>query len=109
MEVGGWALTKEKRCTGEALRTALATYGLAQPWVAVAPPQRRCAIVPRPSCGDRRKLLEIAGEPVPPIMTRSTTARWNREIQFDAPNQKYRRWTTRLVQASDVPVLALAS
>src|ERR1041385_1351428 len=30
VEVGGWALAKERRCTGEALRTALATYSLAQ-------------------------------------------------------------------------------
>jgi hypothetical protein len=29
-EVGGWALVDERRCTTEALRTALATYGLAQ-------------------------------------------------------------------------------
>jgi hypothetical protein len=29
-EVGGWAVADERRCTTEALRTALATYGLAQ-------------------------------------------------------------------------------
>ncbi len=30
VEVGGWALADERRCTTEALRTALATYALAQ-------------------------------------------------------------------------------
>ena len=30
VEVGGWALAKERRCTGEVLRTALATYSLAE-------------------------------------------------------------------------------
>lgn len=29
-EVGGWAIVPEKRCTAEALRIAMATYGLAQ-------------------------------------------------------------------------------
>ncbi|MDE3168097.1 MAG: hypothetical protein KGN36_20010 [Acidobacteriota bacterium] len=29
-EVGGWAISPEKRCTAEALRVALATYALAQ-------------------------------------------------------------------------------
>jgi hypothetical protein len=30
VEVGGWAISAHRRCTSEALRTALATYSLAQ-------------------------------------------------------------------------------
>ena len=113
VEVGGWALTKEKRCTGEALRTALATYGLAQALggcvgIATATVRHRSSSILRRIGGSA---LEIAGEQVPAYYD----PQYDCEMEIvrfssDAPNQKYRRWIDQICAGLlDVPVLALAS
>ena len=113
VEVGGWALTKERRCTGEALRTALATYGLAQALggcmgIATATMRHRSSSILRRIGGSS---LEIGGEPVPAYYD----PQYNCEMEIvrfssDAPNQKYRRWIDQICTSLlDVPVLALAS
>jgi hypothetical protein len=111
VEVGGWALTKEKRCTGEALRTALATYGLAQALggcvgIATATMRHRSSSILRRIGGSP---LAIAGEPVPAYYD----PQYGCEMEIvrfssDAPNQKYRRWIDQICSSLlDVPVLAL--
>ncbi len=113
VEVGGWALAKERRCTGEALRTALATYGLAQTLggclgVATATVRHRSSSILRRIGG---RSLEIEGESLPPYYDPHYKCEME-VVRFksDAPNLKYRRWIDQIHGSLlDVPVLSLAA
>lgn len=109
VEVGGWALAKERRCTGEALRTALATYSLAEILggcigFATATVRHRSASILRRIGGQP---LEFAGERLPAYYD----PQYNCEMEIvrfksDAPNHKYRRWIDQIsASLLDVPVL----
>jgi len=113
VEVGGWALAKERRCTGEALRTALATYSLAEilggcVGLATATVRHRSASILRRIGGQS---LEFGGEMLPPYYD----PQYNCEMEIvrfksDAPNHKYRRWIEQIsATLLDVPVLSLNS
>jgi hypothetical protein len=113
VEVGGWALAKERRCTGEALRTALATYSLAEilggcVGFATATVRHRSASILRRIGGQS---LEFGGEMLPPYYD----PQYNCEMEIvrfksDAPNHKYRRWIEHIsASLLDVPVLSLSS
>ena len=113
VEVGGWALAKERRCTGEALRTALATYSLAEilggcVGFATATVRHRSASILRRIGGQS---LEFRGETLPPYYD----PQYDCEMEIvrfksDAPNHKYRRWIEHIsASLLDVPVLSLSS
>ena len=113
VEVGGWALAKERRCTGEALRTALATYSLAEilggcVGIATATVRHSSASILRRIGGQS---LEFDGETLPPYYD----PQYNCEMEIvrfksDAPNHKYRRWIEQIsASLLDVPVLSLNS
>ena len=113
MEVVGWALSKERRCTGEALRTALATYSLAEILggcigLATATVRHRSASILRRIGG---RSLEFGGEMLPPYY--DPQYKCEMEIvrfKSDAPNHKYRRWIDQIsASLLDVPVLSLHS
>ena len=113
VEVGGWALAKERRCTGEALRTALAMYGLAQilgdcVGIATATVRNRSAsILRRIGGGD----LEIGGEKLPPYYDPQYKCRME-IVRFtsSSPNPKYWRWIDQIAATLlHVPVLSLTS
>jgi hypothetical protein len=113
VEVGGWALAKERRCTGEALRTALAMYGLAQilgdcVGMATATVRNRSAsILRRLGGGD----LEIEGEKVPPYYDPQYECQME-IVRFTSStaNPKYWRWIDQIATTLlDVPVLSLTS
>jgi hypothetical protein len=113
VEVGGWALAKERRCTGEALRTALAMYGLAQilghcVGIATATVRHRSAsILRRIGGGD----LEIGGERVPPYYDPQYNCQME-IVRFTSktPNPKYWRWIDQIATSLlSVPVLSLAA
>jgi len=111
VEVGGWALAKERRCTGEALRTALATYSLAEilggcVGIATATVRHSSASILRRIGGHS---LEFGGETLPSYYD----PQYNCEMEIvrfksDAPNHKYRRWIEQIsASLLDVPVLSL--
>lgn len=111
VEVGGWALAKERRCTGEALRTALATYSLAQVLggcvgVATATVRHRSSSILKRIGGSS---LEIGGEELPAYFD----PHYNCDMEIvrfhsDAPNQKYRRWIDQICASLlDVQVWSL--
>lgn len=113
VEVGGWALAKERRCTGEALRTALAMYGLAQilgdcVGIATATVRNRSAsILRRIGGGD----LEIGGEKLPPYYDPQHKCQME-IVRFtsSSPNPKYWRWIDQIATTLlHVPVLSLTS
>jgi hypothetical protein len=113
VEVGGWALAKERRCTGEALRTALATYSLAEILggcigFATATVRHRSASILRRIGGQP---LEFGGETLPAYY--DPQYKCEMEIvrfKSDAPNHKYRRWIDQISAGLlDVPVLSLPS
>ena len=110
VEVGGWALAKERRCTGEALRTALATYALAQTLggcvgIATATVRHRSSSILRRIGG---KSLEINGESLPAYYD----PQYNCDMEVvrftsDTPNHKYRRWLDHICASLlEVPVLS---
>ena len=113
VEVGGWALAKERRCTGEALRTALATYSLAQMLggcvgVATATVRHKSSSILQRIGG---RALEIGGEKVPAYFD----PQYNCEMEIvrfssDTPHHKYRRWIDQISTALlSVPVLSLVA
>jgi hypothetical protein len=112
VEVGGWALAKERRCTGEALRTALATYSLAQTLggcvgLATATVRHRSASILRRIGG---RSIEFGGE----LLPRYYDPQYKCDMEIvrfksDAPNQKYLRWINQIsASLLDVPVLSPA-
>lgn len=94
-ELGGWALQREHRCTTEALRIALATYGLAgllggAIGVSTAT-MRNCSASILQRLGGRR--LEMAGNPLPSY----NDPKYNCEMEilrFDSrrPADRYVHW-----------------
>ena len=113
VEVGGWALAKERRCTGEALRTALATYGLAQilggcVGIATATVRNRSASILRRIGG---KSLEVCGEQVPGYFDPQYGCQME-IVRFssNSPNPRYRRWIDHIAtDLLNVPVILLAA
>jgi len=113
VEVGGWALAKERRCTGEALRTALAMYALAQilgdcVGMATATVRNRAASILRRIGGQD---LEHGGETLPPYYDPQYKCRME-ILRFTArtPNPKYWRWIDQIAaDLLEVPVLSLTS
>ena len=111
VEVGGWALAKERRCTGEALRTALATYGLAQilggcVGIATATVRNRSSSILRRIGGGA---LEVEGEPLPAYYDPQYQCQME-IVRFTSgsPNPKYRRWIDQIAATLlNVPVLSL--
>jgi hypothetical protein len=112
VEVGGWALEKERRCTGEALRTALATYGLAQilggcVGVATATMRNSSASILRRIGG---RALEIEGEKLPAYYDPRYKCQME-IVRFSSgsPNPRYWRWIDQIAATLlNVPVLSLA-
>jgi hypothetical protein len=113
VEVGGWALAKERRCTGEALRTALATYGLAQilggcVGIATATVRNSSSSILRRIGGGA---LEIGGEKLPGYYD----PKYNCQMEIvrftsSSPNPRYWRWIDQIsADLLKVPVLSLAS
>ncbi len=111
VEVGGWALAKERRCTGEALRTALATYGLAQilggcVGVATATVRNSSSSILRRIGG---RALEIGGEKLPAYYD----PRYKCQMEIvrfssNSPNPRYWRWIDQIAATLlNVPVLTL--
>jgi hypothetical protein len=113
VEVGGWALAKERRCTGEAVRTALAMYGLAKilgdcVGIATATARNRSASILRRIGGEG---LEIGGEKVPPYYDPQYKCQME-IVRFtsSSPNPKYWRWIDQIATTLlNVPVLSLTS
>jgi hypothetical protein len=113
VEVGGWALAKERRCTGEALRTALATYGLAQilggcVGIATATVRNRSSSILRRIGGTG---LEVEGEKLPSYYDPQYTCEME-IVRFtsSSPNPKYWRWIEQIsANLRNVPVLSLAA
>jgi len=113
VEVGGWALAKERRCTGEALRTALATYGLARllggcVGIATATVRNRSSSILRRIGG---AALEVEGEPLPGYYDPQYKCQME-IVRFtsSSPNPKYRRWIDQISTALlSVPVLSLVA
>jgi hypothetical protein len=108
-EVGGWAITEERRWTCDALRIALGTYAMA-----------RClggclgitnATVRHCSASILRRLggrpLEFEGDKLPPYYDPQYGC-WMEMLRFDSalPNPKYEEWIARLgVELETVPVI----
>jgi hypothetical protein len=111
VEVGGWALAKERRCTGEALRTALATYGLAQilggcVGIATATVRNRSSSILRRIGGGA---LEVDGEQLPGYYDPQYKCQME-IVRFtsSSPNPKYWRWIDQIAATLlNVPVLSL--
>ena len=111
VEVGGWALAKERRCTGEALRTALATYGLAQVLggcvgIATATVRNRSSSILRRIGGGA---LEVDGEQLPGYYDPQYKCQME-IVRFtsSSPNPKYWRWIDQIAATLlNVPVLSL--
>jgi len=111
VEVGGWALAKERRCTGEALRTALATYGLAQILggclgVATATVRNSSSSILRRIGGAG---LEIGGEKLPAYYDPQYKCQME-IVRFisDSPNPRYWRWIDQIsATLLNVPVLCV--
>jgi hypothetical protein len=111
VEVGGWALAKERRCTGEALRTALATYGLAQilggcVGVATATVRNSSSSILRRIGG---RALEIGGEKLPAYYDPQYKCQME-IVRFSSssPNPRYWRWIDQIAATLlNVPVLTL--
>jgi hypothetical protein len=111
VEVGGWALAKERRCTGEALRTALATYGLAQilggcVGVATATVRNSSSSILRRIGG---RALEIGGEKLPAYYDPQYKCQME-IVRFSSssPNPRYWRWIDQIsATLLNVPVLTL--
>ncbi len=111
VEVGGWALAKERRCTGEALRTALATYGLARllggcVGVATATVRNRSSSILRRIGGGA---LEVEGEQLPAYYDPQYKCQME-IVRFasSSPNPKYGRWIDQIAATLlHVPVLSL--
>ena len=113
VEVGGWALAKERRCTGEALRTALAMYSLAENLggcigLATATVRHRSASILKRIGGTS---LEIGGETLPAYYDPQYSCEMEIvRFKSDAPNHKYRRWIDHISESLlHVPVLSLAA
>jgi hypothetical protein len=112
VEVGGWALAKERRCTGEAVRTALATYGLAQilggcVGIATATVRNSSASILRRIGG---AALEIGGEELPAYYDPQYKCQME-IVRFtsSSPNPRYWRWIDQIAASLlNVPVLSLA-
>ncbi len=113
VEVGGWALAKERRCTGEALRTALATYGLAKilggcVGIATATVRNSSASILRRIGGGA---LEVGGEQLPGYYDPQYKCQME-IVRFtsSSPNPKYWRWIDQIAATLvNVPVLSLTS
>nr|AEQ20294.1 long chain N-acyltyrosine synthase [uncultured bacterium CSLG7] len=113
VEVGGWALAKERRCTGEALRTALATFGLARilggcVGIATATVRNSSASILRRIGGGP---LELGGEQLPGYYDPQYKCQME-IVRFtsNSPNPKYRRWIDQIAASLvNVPVLSLTS
>jgi hypothetical protein len=113
VEVGGWALAKERRCTGEALRTALATYGLAQilggcVGIATATVRNRSSSILRRIGGGA---LEVDGEQLPGYYDPQYKCQME-IVRFtsNSPNPKYWRWIDQIAATLlNVPVLSLTN
>jgi hypothetical protein len=112
VEVGGWALAKERRCTGEALRTALATYGLAQllggcVGIATATVRNSSSSILRRIGGGA---LEIEGEKLPAYYDPQYKCQME-IVRFtsSSPNPRYWRWIDQIsANLLNVPVLSLS-
>src|SRR5665213_1836840 len=111
VEVGGWALAKERRCTGEALRTALATYGLAHllggcVGIATATMRNRSSSILRRIGGTA---LEVEGEQLPAYYDPQYKCQME-IVRFssNSPNPKYWRWIDQIATTLlNVPVFSL--
>jgi hypothetical protein len=113
VEVGGWALSEELRCTTEALRIALGTYSLAKllggcigiSTVTV----RNCSSSILKRIGGSS--LDVAGETLP----RYFDAQYRCEMEilrFDSqvPNPRFREWIDRIkAQLISVPVVCASA
>jgi len=111
VEVGGWALAKERRCTGEALRTALAMYALAKilgdcVGMATATVRNRSASILRRIGGEN---IEHGGEPLPPYYDPQYKCQMEiLRFTSSTPNPKYWRWIDQIAaDLLEVPVLSL--
>jgi len=112
VEVGGWAVADERRCTTEALRTALATYGLAQLLggclgVTTATVRNRSSSILRRIGG---RPLEAGGSEIP----RYYDARYGCEMEIlrfasYSMNPRYQGWIDQIRNSLlTVPVLCQA-
>ena len=109
VEVGGWAIAPERRCTAEALRTALATYSLARilggcVGITTATARHHSSSILRRIGGSS---LQLAGTAIPPYY--DPQYRCDMEVlRFDSasPAPRYSRLVDELVaEVFDVPVI----
>ncbi len=112
VEVGGWAIAKERRCTMEALRVALATFGLAQ--VLGGCLGITTATVRHCSSSILRRIggtpLQYDGASLPPYFDPQFRCQMEM-LRFDSsqPNPRYQPWVERMqVHLSHLPVICMA-
>jgi hypothetical protein len=109
VEVGGWALAPERRCTAEALRTALATYSLARILggcigITTATVRHHSSSILRRIGGSS---LQLAGTAIPPYYDPQYGCDME-VLRFDSafPAPQYSRLVDELVgEVFDVPVM----
>ena len=109
-EVGGWAIVPEKRCTTEALRIAMATYGLAQMLggcvgISTATERHHSASILRRIGG---RSLEYGGTELPAYYDPQYRCRME-VLRFDSnsPDASGRRWVEQLSErVAEVSVVA---
>jgi hypothetical protein len=112
VEVGGWALAKQVRNSTEALRIALATYGLARALggcigLTTATVRHSSATILRKIGG---RSLEAAGEPIPSYYDSQYGCEME-ILRFDsaAPNPRFADWMLKLDhELSNAPVITCA-
>ena len=109
VEVGGWAIAPERRCTAEALRTALATYSLARILggcigITTATVRHHSSSILRRIGGSS---LQLAGTAIPPYYDPQYGCDME-VLRFDSafPAPQYSRQVDELVgEVFDVPVM----
>lgn len=114
VEMGGWAITESLRCTTEALRMIVTTYGMAELsggalGITTATLRSCSAAILRRVGGER---LSIGGVALPPYFEHGYKSIEAEVLRFDssAPNPRYRKWLQQCrAQLLDMPVIRCES
>ncbi|HEX5230572.1 MAG TPA: hypothetical protein VFW44_22830 [Bryobacteraceae bacterium] len=114
VEMGGWAITEALRCTTEALRMIVTTYGMAELsggalGITTATLRSCSAAILRRVGGER---LSDRGVPLPPYFEHGYKSIEAEILRFDssAPNPRYRKWLNECrAQLIDMPVICRES